>query len=58
MPLIEWLHKLTHDVLLWHDGDGGSVSFVGASIHATCAHCQRPVMQDSQGNWFTFEGKP
>lgn len=29
--------------------------FDGASLHARCGRCGREVMQDSQGNWFTWE---
>jgi len=36
----------------WHNGNGGSKSFDGCSIHATCSKCGKEVMLDSQGNWF------
>ena len=36
----------------WHNGLGGSKSFDGCSVHATCSKCGKEVMQDSQGNWF------
>jgi hypothetical protein len=41
-----------HDWMGWHNGKGGSRSFDGASVHATCSICDKPVMQDGQGNWF------
>lgn len=40
------------DTFGWHNGNGGSQSFDGCSLHATCSKCRKEVMQDSQGNWF------
>lgn len=36
----------------WHNGNGGSDGFDGASFTARCSKCNSAVMQDSQGNWF------
>lgn len=36
----------------WHNGNGGTKSFDGCSVHATCSKCKQEVMQDGQGNWF------
>lgn len=29
--------------------------FDGCSFTATCARCEKPILQDSQGNWFTSD---
>lgn len=36
----------------WHDGEGHITEFDGCSVHAICSICGKPVMMDSQGNWF------
>lgn len=41
-----------HDLLGWHTPDNSPQSYDGCSIHATCKHCKKNIMQDSQGNWF------
>jgi hypothetical protein len=41
-----------HDFLGWHTPDNSPKSFDGLSMHATCKHCHKDIMQDSQGNWF------
>ena len=43
-----------HDVLHWHTPDNSPQWFDGCSTHAKCKHCGRDIMQDSQGDWFTF----
>lgn len=42
-----------HDFMHWHLPDGTN-SFDGCSHHSHCKFCNKEVMQDSQGNWFTF----
>ena len=49
-----WFKFWYHDLLAWHTPDDGPESFDGCSIHARCKHCGKEIMQDSQGNWFTF----
>jgi len=46
----------------WHNGKlpdykpyYTSAGWDGLSFHARCSVCGKRVMQDSQGNWFTFE---
>ena len=40
----------------WHNGELPDViAWDGCSLHARCSVCGKRVMQDSQGNWFTFE---
>lgn len=36
-------------IFRWHDGKGGTKSFDGCSVHATCSKCGEEVMQDGQG---------
>lgn len=43
-----------HDVLHWHTPDNSPQWFDGCSEHAKCKHCGQDIMQDSQGNWFTW----
>lgn len=44
-----------HDLLGWHIPDDSPQGFDGCSVHAKCKHCGEEIMQDSQGNWFTFK---
>lgn len=54
MKLRERIRHFTHDVLGWHDGNGGVRGFDGVSMTGQCSVCGRRVLMDSQGNWFTF----
>ena len=54
-PIIgDWLCGTTWacGIFGWHNGDGGTQSFDGCSLHGVCSKCGKHVMQDSQGNWF------
>lgn len=42
-----------HDILGWHKPDD-THEFDGCSEHSHCRFCGKEIMQDSQGNWFTF----
>ena len=44
---------LLHDIMHWHLPDETN-SFDGCSNHSYCKFCNKEIMQDSQGNWFTF----
>lgn len=44
-----------HDFLGWHTPDDSPQYSDGCSQHARCKHCGKDIMQDSQGNWFTFD---
>lgn len=57
--LCYWVYprKWSCTYLGWHDGEGetkhykkGDVFLVNLS--STCSKCGKPVIQDSQGNWF------
>ena len=51
----KFLKELNCDQFDWHDGNGQAYhKFDGATFHSTCSICGKEVMQDSQGNWFTF----
>ena len=44
-----------HDILGWHGPDkNAKIWSDGCSSHCRCKHCGKEIMQDSQGNWFTF----
>lgn len=45
-----WMH---HDIMGWHKPDGSHFND-GCSEHSHCRFCHKEIMQDSQGNWFTF----
>jgi len=48
-----WLLNFCHEWLHWHWPDPAAVEWTdGASWHSTCKQCGKPIMQDSQGNWF------
>lgn len=49
-----WFRTLYHDVLGWHEPNKDRW-YDGCSVHATCKHCGKEIMQDSQGNWFRKE---
>lgn len=42
-----------HDILGWSKPDN-SRYYDGCSVHSHCRFCGKEIMQDSQGNWFTF----
>lgn len=43
-----------HDIMGWHK-PSDIHSFDGCSEHSRCRFCKKEIMQDSQGNWFTFD---
>lgn len=43
-----------HDIMHWHR-PGGTYKHDGCSWHSEYRFCKKAIMQDSQGNWFTFE---
>ena len=44
-----------HDILHWHQPKKDEENFSdGLSEHNHCRHCGEEIMQDSQGNWFTY----
>ena len=46
-----------HDIMGWHKPDYSKDSWDdGCSLHAVCKYCEKEIMQDSQGNWFTYDG--
>ncbi len=53
---METIRRFLHDKLGWHDGKGwnGARGFDGASFTAICSRCNKRVLMDSQGNWFTI----
>ena len=45
--------KFFDRLLGWHKPDEKiGHSFDGVSFHAVCKYCHKPIMLDSQGNWF------
>lgn len=49
---LDWFKFFFHDILGWHMPNDGPQWSDGCSQHATCKHCKKEIMQDSQGNWF------
>lgn len=48
-----WFKSLYHDIFGWHEPDETKpAEFDGVNWHCTCKYCRRPIMLDSQGNWF------
>lgn len=39
------------EVLGWHSPT--NIEFAGINLKSTCKRCGRPIMKDSQGNWFS-----
>lgn len=51
-----WFKFFYHDVLLWHKpAKREQQTFNGCNVHSVCKFCGKPIMQDSQGNWFEVE---
>lgn len=48
---LAWMY---HDIMGWHKPDG-TLFNDGCSNHSYCRFCHKEIMQDSQGNWFTFD---
>ena len=49
---------LFHDRLGWHmPNHHKGMTYDGINIFASCKHCKREIMQDSQGNWFASGGE-
>ena len=46
-----FLPKWFCDVMGWHV-QPKKLGFDGCSLNGVCSRCGKPVMQDSQGNWF------
>ena len=44
---------LFHDKMRWHKPHE-TLSFDGCSFCSVCKYCKKKIMQDSQGNWFTY----
>lgn len=42
------------EVLGWHKPTTICVSRLSTTFESTCKRCGRPIMQDSQGNWFSY----
>lgn len=42
-----------HDLLGWHISDK-EYTIKGYCICSTCKICKQDIMEDSQGNWFTY----
>lgn len=43
-----------HGILGWHKPDKTQFND-DCSFHSHCRFCGKEIMQDSQGNWFTFD---
>lgn len=50
-----WFKFYCHDVLKWHIPNEDSLWFDGCSRHGVCVYCEKDIIQDSQGNWFSCE---
>ena len=52
-----WFRGFFHDRLGWHMPDHRKgMTYDGINIYASCKHCRKEIMQDSQGNWFATGG--
>ena len=45
------------EVLDWHK-PSDKIGFDGCSFTSVCKRCGRELLQDSQGNWFSFDEAP
>ena len=53
MKIKKCIKHIKHNILKWHNCEGGNKTFDGVSFHSTCS-CGKRVMLDSQGNWFEY----
>jgi hypothetical protein len=49
-----WFKFFYHNMLGWHRPANAILWNDGCSQRSVCKHCGRDIMQDSQGNWFTY----
>lgn len=45
------------EVLGWHKPTEIYVKWLSVTFESVCKRCGRPIMQDSQGNWFAYAEK-
>lgn len=56
--VLGWFRGFYHDRLGWHIPDHRKgMTFDGINVFASCKHCRKEIMQDSQGNWFATGGE-
>lgn len=48
------IRKFKCNILGWHTPQI-PIGFDGASYYSKCKYCNRKILQDSQGNWFSLE---
>lgn len=48
---LDWFKTLFHDGLKWHKPTIER-TIKGLNVYSTCKHCNKPIVQDSQGNWY------
>lgn len=44
-----------HDIMGWHTPSEDETMFDGVNCYNVCKHCRLPIIEDSQGNWFTTD---
>ena len=48
-----WNRWFYHDIMEWHRPKD-VVGFDGCSFTTRCRYCNKRILQDSQGNWFSI----
>lgn len=56
MKIFETIRKFKCDKLDWHKPMKYK-TFDGVNTKSRCKFCKRPILQDSQGNWFSIPQK-
>jgi len=51
---IKYKKSFRCEVLGWHAPTNIYVGWLSTTFESTCKRCGRPILQDSQGNWFSF----
>lgn len=46
--------RLFHNLMGWHLPENEKNELLGVNITSKCRLCGREIMQDSQGNWFSY----
>lgn len=46
--------RLFHNLMGWHLPEDEKKELLGVNIKSKCRFCGREIIQDSQGNWFSY----
>lgn len=54
---LDWFKGFYHGIMGWHmQNKNKGITRDEVNTCAVCKHCGEKIIQDSQGNWFTYDG--